>query len=428
METGAGTAAGGKKVAIRLRPPLSGTAEPRRHGRRAGVLSERRVSCRHGFIKTRSKSKSTGRQPPRMVAVGWYDPEGKRRCKSCGSGSEGRRNADKVRKKIDAELLTSTYGRDHERKSWAEFREEYERRILAGLAVRSGNEAPDCFMNHYERACRAEAHRRPEDPAHRRLRLGPAWGGWQEEGRHGFPRDRQQGAAPRQSSAASGAGVGLPGHGAEVPDGEDAEGASHLCHGRPLCRHLQSVRGGKAAGQPALRRRGVVAGSGGDGLHDRLAHLGHAWLAARDDLDLQLAEAITRGADNKGKRDERVKLHPVVVEHLKVLAGFSSRVFAWNHDQRTLQTEFAKIQEAGGIHLPCARHASAQPLLLRLRFPRSAAGVRHHERRQADPGRTASPHAAPQLPDNASLHQHGEADGPAVASLHVPEVLRPKTA
>jgi integrase len=43
----------------------------------------------------------------------------------------------------------------------------------------------------------------------------------------------------------------------------------------------------------------------------------------RDDLDLQAGEAITRAGDNNGKRDERVKLHPVVVEHLKAMAGFS---------------------------------------------------------------------------------------------------------
>ena len=42
-------------------------------------------------------------------SVGWYDPEGKRRCKSCGPGTEGKRNAEKLRKKIDAELLTGTY-------------------------------------------------------------------------------------------------------------------------------------------------------------------------------------------------------------------------------------------------------------------------------------------------------------------------------
>ena len=37
------------------------------------------------------------------------------------------------------------------------------------------------------------------------------------------------------------------------------------------------------------------------------------------DLDLEAGTAITRHSDNKGKRDERVPLHAVVVEHLRVL-------------------------------------------------------------------------------------------------------------
>src|SRR5262245_59598479 len=74
-------------------------------------------------------------------SVGWYDPDRKRRCKSCGQGTEGKRNAEKLRKRIEAELLTGTYQRDHERKAWDEFREDYDCRILSGLAIRSAAEA-----------------------------------------------------------------------------------------------------------------------------------------------------------------------------------------------------------------------------------------------------------------------------------------------
>ena len=62
--------------------------------------------------------------------------------------------------------------------------------------------------------------------------------------------------------------------------------------------------------------------------------------------------------DNKGKRDEQVKLHPAVVEHLRELAGFGPVVFPWNHNRRTLDTEFARIQEAAGINLPCPEATS----------------------------------------------------------------------
>src|SRR5262245_23774523 len=73
----------------------------------------------------------------------------------------------------------------------------------------------------------------------------------------------------------------------------------------------------------------------------------------RQDLDLEAGTAVTRSEDNKGKRDERVKLHPVVVEHLKKLVGFDPHVFAWNHNERTLRDEFLRVQQAAGIRLPC---------------------------------------------------------------------------
>src|SRR5262249_40513101 len=74
----------------------------------------------------------------------------------------------------------------------------------------------------------------------------------------------------------------------------------------------------------------------------------------RDDLDLDGGFAITRAEDNKPKRDEKVKLHPVVIAHLKALPGFGPLVFPWPHNRTILQPQLASIQEAAGIRLPCA--------------------------------------------------------------------------
>jgi integrase len=73
----------------------------------------------------------------------------------------------------------------------------------------------------------------------------------------------------------------------------------------------------------------------------------------RADLDLDAATAITRAKDNKGNRDELVKLHHVVIDHLRKLACFEPFVFPWHHDRRTLHTIFAEVQEAAKIHLRC---------------------------------------------------------------------------
>src|SRR5262249_13661406 len=49
--------------------------------------------------------------------VGWLDPEGKRRCKSFGRGSDGKRLADHFKRKVEAELMTGTY-QSTNRKTW----------------------------------------------------------------------------------------------------------------------------------------------------------------------------------------------------------------------------------------------------------------------------------------------------------------------
>jgi hypothetical protein len=36
--------------------------------------------------------------------VGWIDPEGKRRSKSCAPGEDGQRNAEKLRRKTEPKL------------------------------------------------------------------------------------------------------------------------------------------------------------------------------------------------------------------------------------------------------------------------------------------------------------------------------------
>jgi integrase len=66
-----------------------------------------------------------------------------------------------------------------------------------------------------------------------------------------------------------------------------------------------------------------------------------------EDVDLERGTAVSRGEDNKGRRDVLLPLHPMVVEHLRPLAGsFDPYVFPWNHNRRTLWTEFHRIQEA----------------------------------------------------------------------------------
>ncbi|HEY4312287.1 MAG TPA: tyrosine-type recombinase/integrase [Pirellulales bacterium] len=69
----------------------------------------------------------------------------------------------------------------------------------------------------------------------------------------------------------------------------------------------------------------------------------------REDVNFENATALNRAADNKGRRDSLTLLHPIVVDHLKPLAGFSRLIFAWPHDQRTLWVEFYRLQTAAKV-------------------------------------------------------------------------------
>src|SRR4051794_5819913 len=64
--------------------------------------------------------------------VGWLNPEGKRRCKSCGPGDRGKASAEKLAQKVQAELIEGTYKADT-KKSWADFQKEYEEKMGAPL-------------------------------------------------------------------------------------------------------------------------------------------------------------------------------------------------------------------------------------------------------------------------------------------------------
>ena len=65
------------------------------------------------------------------------------------------------------------------------------------------------------------------------------------------------------------------------------------------------------------------------------------------DVDMEAGTAITRArvSGNKGKREERIPLHPLVLENLMQMAGsFDTHVFPRNDNPRNLWPEFQAIQ------------------------------------------------------------------------------------
>lgn len=147
------------------------------------------------------------------------------------------------------------------------------------------------------------------------------------------------------------------------------------------------------------------------------------------DVDLDAGMAITRHQDNKGRRDAKVPLHAVVIDHLRPLKSFDEFVFPWSPHGRTLYSEFTRIQNAAGIHLPCPdvgtdEHGECTPACHRYSF--------HDERRAF--ATLNAPNMTREALQFLMRHQSPDTTdryinmacqlNPAVAQLHVPGVLK----
>ena len=152
---------------------------------------------------------------------------------------------------------------------------------------------------------------------------------------------------------------------------------------------------------------------------------------AWDDVSLDNATAVTWHEDNKGKRDEIVPLHPIVVEHLRKIADIGIRVFAWPHHERTLYDEFARIQMAAKddngeriINLPCReKHEHTDAChLYGFHDLRRAFATQNALRLAPDALQALMRHKS-YLTTKRYINMARQLDG-AVEQLHVPEFLR----
>ncbi len=91
--------------------------------------------------------------------------------------------------------------------------------------------------------------------------------------------------------------------------------------------------------------------------------IGQTLALRRSGLDLEKGTLLSMARDNKGKRDQLVRLHDQVIKHLRELGGTADVLFPWPHDRRTLDVEWHRIQRAAkvkgadgqevGLHLSC---------------------------------------------------------------------------
>lgn len=296
------------------------------------------------FQDTRQKRKLGEKKCP--WSVGWIDPEGRKRSKRIGSKSM----AEKFQRKVEGELAAGTY-QGNQRKQWSDFRQEYEGKIASGMAAPTRRCTFDA-LRHFERIVKPMrlraiktqtideyiAKRRKERGRKKGDTVSPAT--LNKELRHikavlnvaneweylpKVPKfhmlrepEKEPTYVPREHFAA----------------------IYQACDAAKMPRNLPYPA---AAWWRALLTFCYMTGW----------RISETLAVRRDDVDLDEGYAITRHADNKGKRDERVPLHPVVIDHLNQIPSFEPVMFPWYHSRESLWTEFQRIQEAAGIHLKC---------------------------------------------------------------------------
>lgn len=291
-----------------------------------------------------AEKKALGDEAP--WSVGWYDPDGKRKSRKIGSKSR----AEKFARKIEGELAAGVYQNDS-RKKWADFRKEYEEKMLPRL--KSGTrQAVAATLNNFERLAK---------PAKLQAINAATIDGYIAK------RSREEGKKPK--SIISPATVNR-----ELRHLKAALRVAHDWGYLPKVPKIKKVREEQRLGKivtsehlKAMFEACHVA-TMPEGLHCPAADWWQALLVfaittgwrideilslRRDDVDLKTGRILTRAADNKGGRDDTDFLPAAVVDSIKAVVGFAPFVFDWPHDRKKLWEQFHSIQKAAGIKLDC---------------------------------------------------------------------------
>ena len=279
-------------------------------------------------------------------AVGWLDPEGKRRSKSIGSHSA----AVKYARKVEGELASGTY-KSPSRKQWSDFRREFDEKILPRQAPKT-QRVTTAGMEHFERLMK------PGKVASITTATIDA-----------YVSKRKTERGKKLESLGSPATINR-----ELRHLKAALRIAHDWGYLPVVPKFRKVREEQRIGR-------VITPEHFDAIFRACDHAtlpvlpnrtaGDFWRALlvfaittgwrieeilslrRDDLDLTTGAILTRAADNKGSRDDMDHLPLEVLEIVKAGIGFESRAFPWVKDERKLWHTFHAIQEAAGIELTC---------------------------------------------------------------------------
>jgi integrase len=279
-------------------------------------------------------------------AVGWLDPDGKRRGKTIGSKCR----AKKYQRKIEGQLAAGLYQAKSATR-WADFRKEYEETILPRQAVRT-RRVVKAGLAHFERLAK------PGKVATIKTQTIDE-----------YIIKRQGEAGKKKKSTTAPATINR-----ELRHLKAALRVAHDWGYLPVLPKFRKLREESRIG-PVMTPEDFQkiydhcsAATMPKGLHCRPKEWWNALLAfaattgwrieeilsfRKEDLNLKTGAILTRAADNKGSRDDMDYLPAPVLELVKGIVGFQPLVFLWPHNERTLWVEFQRIQKAAGIARTC---------------------------------------------------------------------------
>jgi len=299
--------------------------------------------------------------------VGFRDPDGRRHGKSCGTGPKGKRLAEREADRLHAELVTGTY-QSNAKKTWCEFRAEYEAKILPAKAPAT-QQLTRRSLNNFERLAKPGrvsgittktidtfiAARRVEVQAFRPRTTGKR--------KSPKPYAERKQVKPRTVNAdlrsiQTALNVAAEwGYLKELPKfrflpqpealpkyitPEDFDRLYEACAVavRPVVQGIDPAEWWRA-----LLTVGYMTG----------LRIGELLSLARDKVALPIG--VAQLWNQKASREEAVPLHPVAVAALERMRGFSPVFFPWPHHRNLIWKTFHRIQAAAGIPGKYTPHA-----------------------------------------------------------------------
>ncbi len=275
-------------------------------------------------------------------SVGWLDPDGKRCSKRIGAKSI----AEKFARKTEGQLAAGTYNATT-RKAWAQFRTEYETKVLKGMKPGS-RMAAEFALNHFQRLIK---------PARMSAITTKTIDAYTAARR--IEKRTKGKEAPQVSPATVNKELRTLravfrkatkwGYVAKCPEITFLREPKKLATfvSPEVFAQLYSIAG-KAVEPAGFHApdwwRGLLVTAYMTGWR-----IGSILALQWADVDLDAGTALSRAEDNKGGRDQLIDLHPLVIEHLKKLESFKTFVFNWPGDRRQLYNEWHRLQELAEV-------------------------------------------------------------------------------